>query len=64
MVSRHDEVSLVRAISVKKRSSAKRKQLFKDIQFYKKVKIPRQLLLDMPVRWLSTYMMLERSEEL
>ncbi|KZT01119.1 uncharacterized protein LAESUDRAFT_764043 [Laetiporus sulphureus 93-53] len=61
---RHDQVGLVRAISVKEHSSAKRKQLFKDIQFHKKVKILRQLLLDMPVRWSSTYVMLECSEEL
>lgn len=43
------------------RSSAPRKQLFKDIQTRDGTD-PRQLLLDMPVRWSSTYVMLDRAE--
>lgn len=64
--SRHrDEVGLVRAIAVKERSSAQRKQLFKDIQSRPPNPSPAvsQLLLDMPVRWSSTYVMLDRAEK-
>lgn len=43
------------------RSSAQRKELFKIIQERKDVK-PVQLLLDMKVRWSSTYVMLHRAE--
>jgi hypothetical protein len=73
-------VGLVRAITVKvshvkpllctstdtsqERSSAKRKQMFKDIQQRDGVASPKQLLLDMPVRWSSTYVMLDRAENL
>ena len=46
---------------LQERSSAQRKQLFKDIQTRDNTK-PRQLLLDMPVRWSSTFVMLERAE--
>ena len=42
-------------------SSAQCKQLFKDIQTWDGTD-PHQLLLDMPVRWSSTYVMLERAE--
>src|SRR5271156_5080959 len=57
-----DEVGLVRAICVKARSSSQRKELFKSIQVEKKLR-PLQLLLDMKVRWGSTYVMLMRAEE-
>ncbi|PPQ81719.1 hypothetical protein CVT26_007781 [Gymnopilus dilepis] len=43
-----DEVGLVRAITVKARSSSQRKELFKNVQIQNKVP-PRQLLLDMKV---------------
>ena len=43
-------------------SSAKRKQLFADIQKRGGVTTPLQLLLDMPVRWSSTYVMTSRAE--
>ncbi|KAH7903417.1 ribonuclease H-like domain-containing protein, partial [Hygrophoropsis aurantiaca] len=64
-----DEVGLVRAICVKERSSAKRKELFQQIQVrqtkdHAPSKRPVQLLLDMPIRWSSTCVMLERSEKL
>jgi hypothetical protein len=59
-----DEVGIVRAITVKERSSAKRKQLFRDIQALDGQKVPLQLLMDMPVRWSSTFIMLERAEHL
>lgn len=45
------------------RSSAKRKQLFLDIQV-KDGRKPRQLLMDVSTRWSSTYVMLNRAEEL
>ncbi|KAF8800900.1 hypothetical protein BYT27DRAFT_7312447 [Phlegmacium glaucopus] len=56
-----DEVGLIRAIIVKARSSAQRKQLFKEIQERKGVK-PVQLLLDMKVCWSSMYVMLNRAD--
>ncbi|PPQ87326.1 hypothetical protein CVT26_004408, partial [Gymnopilus dilepis] len=56
-----DEVGLIRAITVKARSSSQRKELFKTIQIENKVP-PRQLLLDMKVRWGSTHVMLLRAE--
>lgn len=56
-----DEVGLVRAISVKARSSSQRKELFLGIQVESKVKA-LQLLLDMKVRWGSTYVMLTRAQ--
>ncbi|KAJ3531266.1 hypothetical protein NM688_g7598 [Phlebia brevispora] len=57
-----DEVGLIRAIAVKERSSAKRKEMFRRIQLKAKVPRPLQLLIDMKVRWSSTYMMLHRAE--
>ena len=56
-----DEVGLVRAISVKAWSSSQRKALFKTVQEQNSVKA-LQLLLDMKVRWGSTYVMLSRAE--
>jgi hypothetical protein len=44
------------------KSSAKRKQMFKTIQSEAGVSIPKQLLIDMKVRWSSTYFMLHRAE--
>jgi len=56
-----DEIGLVRSICVKARSSAQRKEAFKAIQYRQKVP-PLQLLLDMKVRWSSTFVMLTRAE--
>ena len=56
-----DEIGLIRAICVKARSSSQRKELFKTIQVQNRHK-PQQLLLDMKVRWGSTYAMLNRAE--
>ena len=45
----------------KARSSAQRKEAFKSIQYCRKER-PLQLLLDMKVRWSSTFVMLTRAE--
>jgi hypothetical protein len=52
-----DEVGLVQVISVKAQSSSQCKQLFQSIQVENMTK-PLQLLLNMKVRWGSTYVML------
>ena len=52
----------VRSICVKERSSAKRKELYRTIQMKAGVSSPTQLLIDMKVRWSSTYIMLNRAE--
>jgi hypothetical protein len=44
------------------RSSAKRKEMFKAIQAEASIARPKQLILDMKVRWSSTYLMLYRAE--
>ncbi|OJT14236.1 hypothetical protein TRAPUB_9209 [Trametes pubescens] len=59
-----DVVGLVRSIAVKARSSAQRKQLSLNIQTNAGIKHLKCLLMDMPVRWSSTYTMLHRAEEL
>jgi len=65
-----DELGLICAIVVKERSSSQRKDLFKTIQVRdanksgKKKWQPVQLLLDMKVRWGSSYIMLHRTESL
>ncbi|KAF5329115.1 hypothetical protein D9758_017952 [Tetrapyrgos nigripes] len=62
-----DEIGLIRSIVVKARSSAKRKELFKTIQTRPPSQHngpPLMLLLDMVVRWSSTFIMLERAESL
>ncbi|KAN0105148.1 hypothetical protein V8E52_011310 [Russula decolorans] len=56
-----DEVGLVRAIVVKERSSSKCKQIWHMVQTKNKLK-PLQLILDMKVRWSSTYLMLDQAE--
>lgn len=56
-----DELGLVRAISVKGRSSSQRKELFRTLQTRKGIDQPVQLLIDMKVRWGSTYVMLNRA---
>jgi hypothetical protein len=56
-----DELGLVRAISVKERSSSQRKELFRTLQTRKGIDQPVQLLIDMKVRWGSTYVMLNRA---
>lgn len=58
-----DEVGLVRAISVEERSSSKRKEMWKTVQSEAGVTSPVQLILDMKVRWSSTYLMLVRAEQ-
>ncbi|KAJ8579888.1 hypothetical protein M405DRAFT_869879 [Rhizopogon salebrosus TDB-379] len=65
----HDEVGLVRAICVKECSSAQHKELFNNIQLRDEdghipSDVLKQLLMDMKVRWSSTYVMLERVEKL
>ncbi|KAF8336664.1 ribonuclease H-like domain-containing protein [Amanita rubescens] len=67
--TQRDEVGLVRAICVKEHLSAQHKELFKRIQLRDEdghipSKRPKQLLMDMKVRWSSTYVMLERAESL
>ncbi|RXW14436.1 hypothetical protein EST38_g11418 [Candolleomyces aberdarensis] len=59
-----DVVGIVQCIAVKARSSAKRNALLKELQAKDGVKIPLTLLVDMKVRWSSTYLMLERAYEL
>ncbi|KAJ7817441.1 hypothetical protein B0H14DRAFT_3148272 [Mycena olivaceomarginata] len=57
-----DEIGLLRAIAVKERSSAKRKELFRGIQIRDKTDpdgAARQMIPDMKVRWSSTYAMLD-----
>jgi len=56
-----DEIGIVRAICVKARSSAQRKEAFKAIQYRHKLP-PLQLLLDMKVRWSSTFIMLTHAK--
>jgi len=43
-------------------SSAKRKELYRTVQTKAGVSHPTQLLIDMKVRWSSTYVMLNRAE--
>ncbi|KAJ3527051.1 hypothetical protein NMY22_g9922 [Coprinellus aureogranulatus] len=59
-----DEIGLIRLIAVKARSSAKRNALLKLLQEKDEVKIPLTLILDMKVRWSSTFAMLERAVKL
>ncbi|KAK6987994.1 ribonuclease H-like domain-containing protein [Favolaschia claudopus] len=59
-----DVIGLVRAICVKERSSAKRKEIFRQIQAEAKSDKPLQLILDMVIRWSSTYAMLYRGYNL
>ncbi|KAJ2923537.1 hypothetical protein H1R20_g13556, partial [Candolleomyces eurysporus] len=59
-----DVVGVVRCIAVKARSSAKQNALLKELQAKDGVKIPLTLLVDMKVRWSSTYLMLEQAYEL
>jgi hypothetical protein len=47
--------------TVQERSSSKRKQIWRTVQTKNKLK-PLQLILDMKVRWSSTYFMLDRAE--
>jgi hypothetical protein len=63
---------------IQERSSAKRKELFRTVQVEKaieKAKLvidktkqivehAKQLIIDMPVRWSSTYAMLHRADQL
>ncbi|KAF7346742.1 putative AC transposase [Mycena sanguinolenta] len=62
-----DEIGLLRAIAVKERSSSQRKELFRDIQLRNHAdpdESAKQMILDMKVRWSSTYAMLDRGYEL
>ncbi|KZT00108.1 hATC-domain-containing protein, partial [Laetiporus sulphureus 93-53] len=58
-----DEVRLIQAISVKEHSSSQHKERFHDIQVSTGVEIKdvKTLLIDMKVRWSSTYMMLNQA---
>lgn len=49
---------------IQARSSAKRKQRFADLQKHANIMRIRQLLVDMPVRWSSTYVMTSRAESM
>ena len=49
---------------LKARSSSKRKGMFQEIQISHGATKPLQLQIDMPVRWSSTYVMLETAERL
>ena len=49
-------------IFIQARSSSQRKDVFKRIQEDKNIVPALQLLLDMKVRWGSTYVMLDRAE--
>ena len=55
-------IKLVLLTAVQERSSSKRKEMWKTIQI--KANNPKvvQLILDMKVRWSSTYLMLDRAE--
>ncbi len=54
---------VVRTLSVfQERSSSKRKEMWKTVQSKAGVARPVQLVLDMKVRWSSTYLMLDRAE--
>jgi hypothetical protein len=44
------------------RSSSKRKEVWKTVQTRANIPQPVQLILDMKVRWSSTYLMLDRAE--
>ncbi|EDR00881.1 uncharacterized protein LACBIDRAFT_312828 [Laccaria bicolor S238N-H82] len=59
-----DVIGLVRAITVKARSSAKRKERLKNLQTCAGRTSTLTLLLDMKVRWSSTYNMLSRALQL
>jgi hypothetical protein len=48
--------------TLQERSSSQRKELFRSIQIRKGVAHPVQLLIDMKVRWGSSYVMLNRAE--
>jgi hypothetical protein len=43
-------------------SSSKRKEIWKTIQTKANIQRPVQLIIDMKVRWSSTYLMLDRAE--
>ena len=47
---------------VQERSSSKRKEMWKTVQSKAGIARPVQLVLDMKVRWSSTYLMLDRAE--
>ena len=54
-------IHLIHSCHEQARSSSQRKELFKGIQARKSV-MPLQLLLNMKVRWGSTYVMLHRAD--
>jgi hypothetical protein len=58
----HGNPSLTKCIQA--HSSAKWKQLFADLQCCVNMKPIRQLLIDMPVHWSSTYIMTSRIESM
>lgn len=58
-----DLIGLIRAVAVKAKSSSIRQTVFKKVQAQDQKHL-KKLLLDMPVRWASTYVMLDRAEML
>ncbi|KAJ7889669.1 hypothetical protein B0H13DRAFT_1887938 [Mycena leptocephala] len=58
--SHRDFLGIVRAIAVKEHSSTKREELFRSLQQKAGSKTVLQLILDMIIRWSSTYAMLHR----
>lgn len=64
-VSRYVKVSTISVLYLEllqERSSAKRKELYKNVQTKAGLSRPTQLLIDMKVRWSSTFIMLNRAE--
>jgi hypothetical protein len=60
-------VGLLIVVHDQERSSAKRKELFRGIQIRERAdpaNAAKQMILDMKVRWSSTYSMLDRGYEL
>jgi hypothetical protein len=53
---------MISLIALQERSSSKRKEMWKTIQMKANDIRPVQLILDMKVRWSSTYLMLDRAE--
>ena len=49
-------------IVIQERSSSKRKSMWKTVQSKAGIARPVQLIVDMKVRWSSTYLMLDRAD--
>jgi hypothetical protein len=55
-------IGALKLIVIKERSSSKRKAMWKTVQSKGGIARPVQLIIDMKVRWSSTYLMLHRAE--